>query len=267
MTASASVHLRFLAGPIELWELAAVSERFVRGWKVSLAKLDALVGSNSLTATYVFDSKANAACRMDLLMTLGEGKKAAGKKVALAALAEVLSGKLDADHAYDYARVTELLLNHATRPLGDAEDAQILLQLSYYVPNDSHGRWNPLFEACDLLKLSEAWAASNFRFPWTGANTPDAEKRPWPIWTVFEPSALAGLQAELKSVTEAKRRALPDSSLARDPRWAEGCRRELGAGLGRLRGWVDAAQSNEPDDRLAWTRRDNALVLLMDGDR
>ena len=63
-----------------------MSERFVRGWKVAPRKLEALVGSKRLTAREVLASKANARCKREVLMTLGDGDEKAGRRAAESAL-------------------------------------------------------------------------------------------------------------------------------------------------------------------------------------
>ena len=70
------------------------TERFVRGWKVSLEKLQALVGAKRVRARDVI--RANGGCRQDVLMTLADGDEDEGRVIAETALTAILEGRLDA---------------------------------------------------------------------------------------------------------------------------------------------------------------------------
>jgi hypothetical protein len=271
-----------LANPVARWTpdigfdivMCSMSERFVRGWKVSVQKLYELIGSRQVTASQVIDSSENAKCRQDVLMSLGQGDEAQGRTIAEKALTAVLDGQLEFDQSYKYARVMELLFNHVGLPLArdyspsqrDPLD-QILLQLTYAVPNESHGRWNPLLEECKLPKLAKAWAAPNFAFPWADADGPDKGAWPWPLWTVYSSSALSELEDELKTLTKERMSAIPIAILSDDEESAEACREELWDGLRRLGIWINAAQAAQAAQGLGWTKQGNALVTLMDGDQ
>lgn len=251
-----------------------MSERFVRGWKVSLTKLQGLVGSSRVSVAEILESAANANCLEDVLMTLGDGDQDEGRDIAESALTEILEGELTPRHSTRYARVTELVLNHAALPLANEyeEDLsepvdQIVLRLTYAVPNESHGRWNPLLEGCGLPKLADAWAAPSFDFPWGGSGGPAKGDWPWPVWTTFEPSALVALGEELAAITKQNLEALPAEVLADDEAWVGESRDELWQGLTRLRTWLESARSAEDAEGLAWATRGNALVLVMDGDQ
>jgi len=244
-----------------------MAERIVRGWKVSLQKLAELVGSQCLTAREILTSELNSPCLEDVLMTLGEGDAEDGTQIAEGALTAILAGKLEHEAAYDYARVIEPLLNRVAIPLGNTEGDQILLQLTYYFPNDSHGRWNPVLQACNLPKLAVAWAAPNVDFPWTGSAGPDREDYPWPVWTCFDVSMLPELAAELGRVTKQQIDALSVEILVEDRESVDDCRNELWQGLQRLRGWIDRAQAPQEAEGVAWTKTGNVLMLVMDGDQ
>jgi hypothetical protein len=240
-----------------------MSERFVRAWKVSPDKLRALIGSRPFAARDVITSKANSPCREDVLMTLGDGDEDEGRSIAEAALTAMLAGRLDASRAYDYGRVTELLLNHAAIPLANKESHQILMQLTYHVPNDTPGRWNPILEACNLPALAKNWAEPNWPFPWNKG----ASKSDWPTWTIFQSSVLESVHAELTRLSPAQIQAVPDKMFSDEPDYVGDCKKELVDGLKRLRTWVEKARAAENKDGSAWQKRGNALVVLMDGDQ
>lgn len=241
-----------------------MSERFVRGWKVSPKKLLGLVGSNRWAAKDILKSRANASCKSDVFMTLGDGEEAEGKAQSEEFLGAILAGKLDPKRGYRYARVLELLLNHAAIPISRGMSSEILLQLTYAVPNDTHGRWNPILRALKMPKLAKSWANPNLAFPWTGSKA----KVDWPVWTVFDAAMLRDVSVELRSVTKARIDALPPKLLVEPSLdWLDDCKKELFDGLARLRKWVDAARAPEKTQGPAWSKTGNALVLSMDGDQ
>jgi hypothetical protein len=101
-------------------------------------------------------------------MTLGGGDLDGGRAEITEALTDILGGTLEPSKAYGYARATELVLDRVAQPLADctyetrtlrlrerepreirvltaAARASILwVQLTYSLPNDSFGRWNPV---------------------------------------------------------------------------------------------------------------------------
>jgi hypothetical protein len=239
-----------------------MSERFVRGWKVSIPKLYALVGAKRLTARDVLASKANAGCRYDVVMTLGDGEEDEGRELAETALTEILVGPLDSERHTEYARVGELILNHTTRPLGNTDDTHIVMQMTYHVPNDSHARWTPILSALRLPKLASVWGAENLSFPSkrTGGHY-------WPTWTVVAPGKLASLGVELKALTKQRVWALPPDILVDREEDLDDCRAELWAGLQRLGKWIAIARAPEKTERVACGKTANSLVLVMDGDQ
>jgi len=249
-----------------------MSERFVRGWKVSLPKLQGLVGAKRLKASEILNSKANAKCRSDVLMTLGEGDEKDGAKIADRSLSALLAGKLDRKQAYEYARVMELLLNHVAQPLATKYVAkwrepqdQIALQWTYYAPTDSFGCWNPLLKRLELPKLAKAWAAPNVHFPWKPSKKAPAVD--WPLWTYFDSKELDVLAKELSKLTRAGLKELPAKILVDEAKYAEQCRDELWTGLERLRDWIERARAPEKREGLAYDKQKNGLMLLMDGDQ
>ncbi|MCL2777198.1 MAG: hypothetical protein FWD73_04275 [Polyangiaceae bacterium] len=236
-----------------------MAERFVRGWKVAPDRLQGLVGSKQLAAVEVLKSEANANYLNDVFMTLGDDK-AEGKKVVKNALEAIFKGPLELEQAYEYARVTELLLNHAARPCGD----EILMQLTYYMPNDAFGRWNPVLKILGLPVLAGLWGETNLTFPWPGG-TSDVD---WPAWTLLQGASLEAIEAELKPITREHLNALSDAALVDEEgaNWgANDCRDELWAGLEQLRSWVTEVRCDEAKDGLAFAKQGNSLLLLMDG--
>lgn len=238
-----------------------MSDRFVRGWKVSPEKLQALVGSKKLAAKAVLASRANEDSLEDVVMTLGDEDEEQGTQIATDALTAILSGPLKSDAAYEYARVTELLLNHVAKPLA-AED-EIVLQLTYHVPDAEFGCWNPLLKALKLPKLAKAWARDNFVFPWAKGKS----KSSWPAWTLIAGDDLEAIAAELEPLTRKQLDVLPAALLADDEAEAAETREELWEGLKLLRKWVKSARSDEKKERLGVATQGNALVLSMDGDQ
>jgi hypothetical protein len=156
-----------------------------------------------------------------------------------------------------------MLLNHAAIPLGNKESSQILMQLTYHVPNDSAGRWNPILRACKLSALAKNWARPNWPFPWKKGPS----KSQWPTWTTFDDSVLESVHAELAQWSPARVQALSDTMFSDQPNYAGDARKELIAGLKRLRTWVERARAPEGKDGPGWQKKANALVLLMDGDQ
>jgi len=242
-----------------------MSDRFVRGWKASPAKLLKLVGTKVLTAKAVLDSKANKSCKKDVFMTLGQGydaeEIAEGKALATTALTNLLEGKLDKSD--EYGRVLELVLNHAARPLAGSEKTDIYLGHTYHVPNDDHGRWNPLLKALKLPVLTKLWASDNYPFPKAKGRS-DSD---WPTWTVLDPAALKTIAAELKPLTRKALDALPAKILSDEEEYAGETRDELWQGLSRLRTWVATVQKSEKTETLGSAKTGNSLILAMDGDQ
>ena len=153
----------------------------------------------------------------------------------------------------------------STSPAFESPPSQILLQLTYHVPNESHGRWNPLLKACKLATLAKSWAALNVSFPWQNAK--HRPKVDWPVWTLFDEAVLAEIAAELEQLTKERIESLQGKVLADNEKYSEECREELWSGLTRLRAWIRSAQAPEKTEGLGWAKKGNALMLLMDGDQ
>jgi hypothetical protein len=237
-----------------------MSERFVRGWKVSLKKLSSLVGSRSLSAKDILKSGANEDLVTDVFMTLGFGKKKEGQSLATAALTDIFEGTLDPQRGSNYLRVLELLLSDVARPL----DGTIELSLTNYLPNDSQGRLNPVLDILKLSSLAKAWAAPNVSFPWKSAKL--APHIAWPIWTSLEGRVLTDVRGELKGLVKGRLKEIPLDALAENEKYADATREELWAGLQTLRAWVDKAVAKETKERSALAKDGNALLLSLDGD-
>jgi hypothetical protein len=244
-----------------------MSSRFVRGWKVSTARLQGLVGAGELSAIAVLSSKVNKRCLREVFVTLGEGEEreevAEGRAMATEALCDLLQGKPKPGKAYEYARVTELILNHGARPLAATLSQEILLGHSYHVPNDDFGRWNPLLRACGMPQLARIWARNNFLFPWKSGKA----RVDWPSWTVIGPTALPGIAKELDLVKVDDLKRAADREWSDEEAYVEASRKELWQGLQRLRKWVNVAMEPEDDPPMCCDKTGNALVLSMDGDQ
>ncbi|MCY1062751.1 hypothetical protein [Nannocystis sp. SCPEA4] len=238
-----------------------MSDRFVRGWKVSPEKLQALVGKKQLEAKAVLESRANEESLEEVVMTLGDESEEEGTKIAGDALAAIMGGELNSDDAYAYGRVTELLLNHIAKPL--AADDEIVMELTYHVPGAEFGCWNPLLKALKLRRLAKTWARGNFAFPWAKGKP----RSDWPAWTLIAGDDLEVVAAELEPLTRKQLDALPVALLAHDEADAAETRDELWEGLKTLRKWVKTARRDEKKERLGVAIQGNALVLLMDGDQ
>lgn len=242
-----------------------MSDRFVRGWKASPAKLLKLVGTKVLTAKAVLASKANKSCKQDIFMTLGQGydaeEIAEGKELATTALTNLLEGRLDKSD--EYGRVLELILNHAARPLAGSERTDIHLGHTYHVPNDDFGRWNPLLKALKLKTLAKVWASDNYPFPKAKGKS-DSD---WPVWTVLDPATLKLVAAELKPLTRKSLEVIPAEILADEAELAGETRDELWRGLSRLRTWIATVQKPERSETLGTAKTGNSLILTMDGDQ
>jgi hypothetical protein len=181
-------------------------------------------------------------------------------RVSLASCtAEVLAGTLDEDRAYPYARLVEPLLTVVAEPLG-----MIHMADTYYLPNASFGRWNPVLEALGLGRLAAVWGAGNCSFPWPRGQTPT---RDWPRITELPPLALGEIGAELAGEWRARLASLPDSLLAddADATMAAHSRAELSDALGDLAGWVDRATGPWTSQRRCVEPIGNSLILVMDG--
>lgn len=231
-----------------------MSERFVRGWSVSIPQLTSVVGGD-LTAKAVLASKANTRNKRDVFMTLAESSEPAGvregKEAATVILRQLLEeGALEKKSTYEYARVLELVLNHVATPMKD----EIIVVDTYHAPHDAHGCWNPYLRALKMPRLAKLWAAENLRWPWKAR----ALASYWPIWTELPPSALPAITAELRAVKRADLDKLAPKTLSDDPDDADdvqATRDELWQGLKQLRGWISKVGKGK------------SLVLSMDGDQ
>jgi hypothetical protein len=158
---------------------------------------------------------------------------------------EVLSGRLDEEHAYPYGRVVEPLLSVVGEPLG-----MIHMALTYYLDNDSFGRWNPVLDAIGLTKTAAQWGAANCCFPWPAGGSPTCD---WPRITALRSADLDEVAAELASDWRARLRLEEDT------------REELSGGLDQLKGWVRQARGSWESRRRCVKATDNSIVLVMDG--
>ena len=228
-----------------------MAERFVFGFVVDVDALWDLVGSgldaNELLADVdrefveMFDDEFDAETSLR------------------SCVQEVLGGVLDESHAYPYARVVEPLLTVVAEPLG-----MIHMACTYYLPNDSFGRWNPVLATLGLSRLTATWASANCAFPWPRGRR---LTRGWPCVTELAPPILAELAAELTSDWRVRLTAVADSALADggDSDLAAETRTELKDGLEQVAAWVERARTRGTSRRRCVAPDGNSLVLVMDG--
>jgi hypothetical protein len=168
------------------------------------------------------------------------------------AIAAITSGALDEEHAYEYRRVTEVIAESIGERFGDEID----MITTYYLPNDSSGRWNPVLEKLGLNLLAAQWGETNTAFPWS-----DGEQNPtrvdWPTLTLLSADQVFALATELDEVLDSDAIArLPADVLHEYGKEEEAAsaREELGTGLQKLRSWCAQALA-----------KDWGLLLIMDG--
>ena len=136
-----------------------MAERFVFGFAVSVDALEGLVGSrldaDELLATVsnefvdMFDDEFSSEITLTRCMR------------------NVLAGHLDENLAYPYARLVEPILTVVAEPLG-----MIHMAHTYYLPNESFGRWNRRW-ALGFGRLAALWGTASCAFPWrVGARRP-----------------------------------------------------------------------------------------------
>jgi hypothetical protein len=222
-----------------------VAERFVYGFVVSVDALQGLVGSQLDGGTLLADVS-------DEFIEMFDDEFDSSLTLVSCAN-EVLAGDLVEDHAYPYARVVEPLLTVVAEPLG-----MIHMALTYYLPNDSFGRWNPVLDALGLNRLAALWGVGNVAFPWPRGRTPLQD---WPCITELAPTALAELAGDWR----VRLAALPSSLLAEDPDLAADARAELHDGLDELARWVELAAGPWSSQRRCVAPSGNSLILVMDG--
>jgi hypothetical protein len=232
-----------------------MAERFVRGYVVSSELMLELVGSG-------FPVKGPLTRRTDTREEIEETLEGDGWEISVdTALGHISRGELDRELAYVYRRVSELVLgSFALRLPGELE-----LVLTYYLPNDTFGRWNPALRAMGCSRLARLWAADNFSFPWR--RRPRGAALDWPALTLIPASVLPAVAGELASTPRAHDALLrPDLDGPADELLAES-RAELTRGLRRLRSWIARAAGPQAKTRPALAGRGNDLLLWMDGDQ
>jgi len=160
-----------------------MAEQFLRGFAISLEKLYAMVGcKRPAILRRVLAAEELVEELDDLLSEWGEALS------VKQTLEELVAGKLDREHAYEYRRMLELLAEVVGRPL---EPVEVTLP----------GRgWQALAETLPRLglpRLGRTWYLDNFPFPWRRASTRSAVR--WPIATLIQARALPPLLEELRA--------------------------------------------------------------------
>jgi len=243
-------------------------------------ELHGIVGSRRFTALEVLEAAVPEAVK-EIAMTLGGGDLEGGRTEIAQALTDILGGTLEPSRAYGYARATELVLDRVAEPLTEyayeartlrlrdreprdvrvlttAARASILwVQLTYSLPNDSFGRWNPVLVELGLPTLARLWAQPNVSFPW--AELEVSRDPDWPIRTAIGPGELSAVAGELAGLSRERLNTLPPRLLVEESfaHLLDEMREELHRGLELLTRWVAAAV----------TRTGSSLLLIMDGDQ
>lgn len=218
-----------------------MAERWVFGFRVDVPKLDEVVGSGR-SASDVIGSLITSE-EDELLEEWGDDPITAEQ-----AIAEITAATLDKNRGYEYRRVTGLIAESVGERFGDEID----VVCTYYLPNDSHGRWNPVLDAIGLPKLAACWGTSNSPFPWKDGPI----HTDWPIATILEAKQVCALSAELDAFERTTLQELSSELLVDDGDEdnAREVREELNAGLDTLASWCRQAMEKE------W-----GLLLIMDG--
>ncbi len=224
-----------------------MSERFLVGYSIDLAKLRAMLGTPKLSPK-VIRAKATKANVGDIDMTLGDGDRKHGKTLVDAALTQLATSKLVKDDVYDLVRASQLVVDAYGKPLGVAEVP--------YIVSDSFGLMNPVFEALKMPRLAKLYGRSSLGFPFK-----KAADSGWPIAMALEGAALAACAKELATPWKAKVAGLPDKIFtakrhAASPEAIGHQKAELVPMLAQMAKWTAATA------KAALT-----LVLYLDGDQ
>ncbi|MBW2730917.1 MAG: hypothetical protein JRH20_00905 [Deltaproteobacteria bacterium] len=220
-----------------------MAERFVAGYTVASGALSGLVGARTLQGADLLRGVDEDFVE-DLTATLD-----LEEEELISLLDEIFSGELQEEHASEYLRVLELILVARCNKL----ESELELVLTYYLPNDTSGRWNPVLAALGMSTLAKQFGETTLAFPWKHVSNVI-----WPGVMAFTPAKLRVLRVELDGDWRGRLQALPVGLLINaDSDWdpAE-CRTELEEGLSTLSTWVDVALS-----------RNEGLILWMDGDQ
>lgn len=222
-----------------------MAERFVNGYAVSHGALSSMVGTATARGADLL-AEVDAYLVEEVSMTLGVDQEALAEL-----LDEIFQGDLVSDHAYQYLRALEIILNARTVRL----EPDIEMVVTYYLPNDSDGRWNPVLRQLGLTELAESWAEPRLQFPWSNSERPSPVA--WPLVTGLTPSDLCLIKGELATGWRNALGALDACFLTeRGHAAAAAARNELTTGLEILTAWVNQAAA-----------KSQGLVLWMDGDR
>jgi len=224
-----------------------MSERFLVGYSIDLAKLRAMLGTPKLAPKAV-RAKAKKANVGDIDMTLGDGSIKDGKPLVDAALTQLATNTLKKADLYKLVRATQLVIDAYGKALGVVEVPQI--------ESDFFGLMNPVFKALKMPTLAKLYGKSPLAFPFAKVKAPD-----WPVTMAIEGAALAACANELATPWKAKVAGLADKifidkQYGTSPESIGYQKAELVPMLAQMAKWTASARKAK-----------QALVMYLDGDQ
>ena len=224
-----------------------MSERFLVGYSIDLAKLRAMLGTPKLAPKAV-RAKAKKANVGDIDMTLGDGSIKDGKPLVDAALTQLATNTLKKADLYKLVRATQLVIDAYGKALGVVEVPQI--------ESDFCGLMNPVFKALKMPTLAKLYGKSPLAFPFAKVKAPD-----WPVTMAIEGAALAACANELATPWKAKVAGLADKifidkQYGTSPESIGYQKAELVPMLAQMAKWTASARKAKL-----------ALVMYLDGDQ
>ncbi len=224
-----------------------MSERFLIGYSIDLAKLRAMLGTPAL-APKAIRAKASKANLGDIDMKLGDGSIKAGKPLVDAALVQLATNKLATADAYALVRATQLVIDAYGKALGVAEVP--------FIESHSSGLMNPVFKALGMPTLAKLYGRASLAFPFKRAANAG-----WPIAMAVEGAPLAACAAELASPWKGKvgglaARLFTDKQHGTSPGSIDDQKHELVPMLAKLEKWTASA-----------AKAKRTLVMYLDGDQ
>lgn len=212
-----------------------MAEQFLRGFAISLEKLYGLVGCRRPAI------QRRALAAEEIVEELDELLSEWGEQLTVKqTLEELVAGKLDRAHAYEYRRMLELLGELVGRSL---EPVEVTL------PGRGWHALDRTFPALGLARLGKLWCRDNLPFPWRRAVA--SSRVDWPIATVVRAKELPPLLEELRAFDPTR---LVSAPLPARLGGAE-AREDVLSLLAGLTSWVRACSRGAGKD----------LLLLLDG--